>query len=493
MIALNCNHTVHLAKLVVPAMVARGRGRVLVTASVVSTAPAPYQTVYGATKAFVMSFAEGLRVELDGTGVTVTALQPGATETRFFERAHMMDTKVGQARKDDPAGVARRGFEAMMAGKDAVLGGELKSRLQGLANEVLPEKVKAAQVARTTRARLGQSRSRAEERVMKSLEAFRELDPGPERGDRLSRAIGWSSVGIGAAQIAAPAAIARVIGLEPDGRASLAARVMGLTNLAIGAGLIVRPRRGSRMWARIAGDALGAGLLALTASGRRASDRRVVTALATSGALLALDALAARRLLRGRTAPVPLAFAVTINKPPAEVYAFFRRFENLPRFMDYLESVETQGSTRSHWKARLPLGRIIEWDAEITEDRPDELIAWQTVGRSLFAHRGRVTFASAPGDSGTEVRVSMEIGLPGMSPSATLGNLLTRPQIKGDLRRLKQVMEAGEVLLSDASAVRGKHPAQPSERAARRARERSRRLSGATAKEPEAKEPEVRP
>jgi uncharacterized protein len=151
MIALNCNHTVHLAKLVVPAMVSRGRGRVLVTASVVSTAPAPYQAVYGATKAFVMSFAEALRVELDGTGVTVTALQPGATETEFFERARMMDTKVGQAEKDDPAGVARRGFEAMMKGKDSVLGGELKSKLQGLAHEVLPETVKAAQVARTTK------------------------------------------------------------------------------------------------------------------------------------------------------------------------------------------------------------------------------------------------------------------------------------------------------------------------------------------------------
>ena len=151
MIALNCNHTVHLAKLVVPGMVSRGRGRVLVTASVVSTAPSPYQAVYGATKAFVMSFAEALRVELDGTGVTVTALQPGATDTEFFERADMMDTKVGQAEKDDPAGVARRGFEAMMKGKDSVLGGELKSKLQGMAHEVLPETVKAAQVARTTK------------------------------------------------------------------------------------------------------------------------------------------------------------------------------------------------------------------------------------------------------------------------------------------------------------------------------------------------------
>jgi short-subunit dehydrogenase len=148
MIALNCNHTVHLAKLLVPDMVARGQGRVMVTASVVSTSPAPYEAVYGATKAFVMSFAEALREELKDTGVTVTALQPGATDTNFFARAHLEDTKVGEAEKDDPEGVAKRGFDAMMAGKASVLGGELKSRMEGLANEILPETVKAKSAAK---------------------------------------------------------------------------------------------------------------------------------------------------------------------------------------------------------------------------------------------------------------------------------------------------------------------------------------------------------
>lgn len=157
MIALNCNHTIHVAKRLVPAMVARGQGRVLITASVVSTAPAPFQAVYGATKAFVMSFAEALRVELADSGVTVTALQPGATETNFFARAGMMDTKVGQQEKDDPADVARRGYQAMMDGKDAVLGGDFASRMQGLMNELLPETVKAKQVAKTTRPGSGES------------------------------------------------------------------------------------------------------------------------------------------------------------------------------------------------------------------------------------------------------------------------------------------------------------------------------------------------
>jgi len=151
MITLNCNHTIHLAKRVLPDMVSRHQGRILITGSVVSTSPNPYQAIYGATKAFVMSFGEALRYELQDTGVTVTVLQPGATDTRFFERAGLTDTKVGQASKDDPARVARNGFEAMMDGKDSVLGGSFKSKVEGMMNEALPETVKAAQAGKQTR------------------------------------------------------------------------------------------------------------------------------------------------------------------------------------------------------------------------------------------------------------------------------------------------------------------------------------------------------
>jgi len=151
MIALNCMHTVHLAKRVVPDMLARGEGRIMITGSVVSTAPNPYQAVYAATKAFVMSFGEALRYELREGGVTVTVLQPGATETQFFERAELMDTEIGQADKDDPALVARNGFKAMMDGKDSVLGGGFKSKVEGLMNEILPETMKAAQVGKATK------------------------------------------------------------------------------------------------------------------------------------------------------------------------------------------------------------------------------------------------------------------------------------------------------------------------------------------------------
>lgn len=151
MIALNAAAVVHLAKRLVPRMVNRGAGRVLITASVASTSPAPFLAVYGATKAFDLSFAEALRHELKDTGVTVTALQPGATDTEFFDRADMENTKVAQGRKDDPADVAKKGFEAMMAGKDKVIAASLKSKLEGIAGEILPEPVKAKMQAGQTK------------------------------------------------------------------------------------------------------------------------------------------------------------------------------------------------------------------------------------------------------------------------------------------------------------------------------------------------------
>jgi uncharacterized protein len=143
LIALNVTSPVHLAKRVLKDMVGRGQGKVLFTSSIAAVMPAPFEAVYGASKAFLLSFAEALRNELKDTGVTVTALMPGPTETNFFHRAGMDDTKVGASKKDDPAEVARQGFEALMAGDDHVLAGSLKVKAQGMASEILPETVKA--------------------------------------------------------------------------------------------------------------------------------------------------------------------------------------------------------------------------------------------------------------------------------------------------------------------------------------------------------------
>ena len=143
MINLNCTSTVHLAKHMAQDMSARGSGRMLFTASIASLMPAPFEAVYGATKAFVFSFAEALRNELKDTGVSVTALLPGVTETDFFHRADMDDTAAGASKKDDPADVARDGFNALMAGKDKVIAGSLKTKAMGLATELTPPTISA--------------------------------------------------------------------------------------------------------------------------------------------------------------------------------------------------------------------------------------------------------------------------------------------------------------------------------------------------------------
>jgi short-subunit dehydrogenase len=140
---LNCRSTVHLAKLVLRDMVARDSGRILFTSSIASTMPGAFQAVYNASKSFVQSFALALRNELKDTGVTITALMPGPTETEFFERADMLDTKVGSSDKDDPADVARDGFEALMKGDERVVSASLSTKAQGRFSRVMPDSVKA--------------------------------------------------------------------------------------------------------------------------------------------------------------------------------------------------------------------------------------------------------------------------------------------------------------------------------------------------------------
>ncbi|MBS1806415.1 MAG: SDR family NAD(P)-dependent oxidoreductase [Acidobacteria bacterium] len=146
-IDLNVRSTVHLAKLAARQMKARGAGRILITASIAGTMPTPQMAVYGASKAFDLEFAQSLRYELKDSGVTVTALKPGATDTEFFKRAEMEDTKVGSKGKEsnDPAEVAKQGFEALMAGEQEVFAESASIKLTGVLGRFMPDSVKASQ------------------------------------------------------------------------------------------------------------------------------------------------------------------------------------------------------------------------------------------------------------------------------------------------------------------------------------------------------------
>lgn len=165
-----------------------------------------------------------------------------------------------------------------------------------------------------------------------------------------------------------------------------------------------------------------------------------------------------------RATSSPVTATVTINKPPLEVYDRFRQFSSLPEFMTYLESVEVIGPNRTRWTAK-PLGNgpAVTWEATTTSDVPGQLIAWQTDADAQVQTRGRVEFSCAPGRTTvTEVRVEMQLGVSKLPASSVLARLFATPQVKGDMRRFKQVMETGEVLRSDASAHAKPHPAQPS-------------------------------
>lgn len=152
MIGLNITSQVLLAKRVVAAMVERRRGRILITSSLSALTPTPYESIYGPTRAFMYSFAQGLREEMREYGITVTALLPGATATEFHHRAGMGNTKFGANDwKNDPELVARQGVDGLFADKDHVVGGDRRTQRSYLRSKLLPEHVKARRFAKASR------------------------------------------------------------------------------------------------------------------------------------------------------------------------------------------------------------------------------------------------------------------------------------------------------------------------------------------------------
>lgn len=148
--------------------------------------------------------------------------------------------------------------------------------------------------------------------------------------------------------------------------------------------------------------------------------------------------------------PLEIVQSLTIYRPPADVYAYWRKLENLPRFMRHIRSVEEQSATRSHWTAQgLGVGKTLEWDSEIIEDVPNERIRWRSLPDGGVMHSGEVRFVRAPGDRGTEVHVDMEYRPPVGLALAALLYPFNRQMVKEDMRRLKWLLEAGEIPTTD--------------------------------------------
>jgi len=145
---------------------------------------------------------------------------------------------------------------------------------------------------------------------------------------------------------------------------------------------------------------------------------------------------------------IKLEKVITIQRPPEQVYAFWRNLENLPRFMRHLKSVWNLGQRRSHWVAEAPLGLSVQWDAEIIQDQPNEMVAWRSLEGSEVDSAGSVHFRRASGGRGTEVRVVLKYDPPAGQLGAAIARLFgENPEqtMREDLRRFKQLLEAGEI------------------------------------------------
>ena len=150
--------------------------------------------------------------------------------------------------------------------------------------------------------------------------------------------------------------------------------------------------------------------------------------------------------------PAPIETSLTIGRPRQELYDFWRQLENLPRFMEHLDSVADLGNGRSRWVARSPLGFHVEWEAEIVEDRPGQILSWRSLPGAQVHNAGSVFFEDATGDRGTVVRVSFEMQPAGAFFGRAVGRMLnpvTQQQVKEDLRRFKRLVEAGEIPTTD--------------------------------------------
>jgi short-subunit dehydrogenase len=156
LIQLNCSGVVHLTKLVLEDMLERDRGQILFTGSIAGTSPGPYQAVYHASKAFVNSFAHALRNELKDTGVDITLLMPGATDTEFFARAGMEEAKILESKLDDPEMVAQEAFKALQRGKDQIVTG-MKNKVMTVGTKPMPEGAKAEMMRKQNEPREGEA------------------------------------------------------------------------------------------------------------------------------------------------------------------------------------------------------------------------------------------------------------------------------------------------------------------------------------------------
>jgi uncharacterized membrane protein len=272
----------------------------------------------------------------------------------------------------------------------------------------------------------------------------------------LAQGLGWFSIVIGTAAVLAPRALGSLAGVSRQ-RGGLV-RSIGVRELAAGAGILTRRNPAPWLWSRVVGDVMDLAVLATGLRPGNPGGGRAAYSIAAVAGVLALDALAASHLTKHAghplvsavAAPTDLYFETSIAtaRSPQECYRFWRDIQNLPRFMESLESVQVLDERRFHWVAKGPAATTLEWDCEITEDRPGAALAWRTLNGAQIPNAGSVIFEPAPPGRGTIVRLSIHYSPVGGQLTTALARLLRQDpqsQVREDLRRFKQLLESGEL------------------------------------------------
>jgi uncharacterized membrane protein len=295
--------------------------------------------------------------------------------------------------------------------------------------------------------RPGSAQLRTQLRTPQESNGRRAMGPTHPWGVPLARTLGWFSIGLGLAEVMAPRALARLIGVSGEHRMLL--RLFGLREMASGVGILTQHRPAPWMWGRVGGDALDLACLGAALTSDEARPGRIAAAMAAVAGVTALDVLCSQQISesapqgQGRRAE----YSVMINRAPADLYRFWRDFQNLPRFMPQLRSVRVDTERHSHWIAQGPAETTLAWDAEIIDDQPDTLIAWRSLAGADVDHAGSVRFEAAPGGRGTVVRVCRVYHPPGGALGTVVATLFgedPEQHMHEGLRRFKQLMEAGE-------------------------------------------------
>lgn len=286
----------------------------------------------------------------------------------------------------------------------------------------------------------------------------RRIDGDAAQAQRLARALGWFSIGLGVTEVAAAGAVARLVGI--NGRRGLV-RALGAREIAHGIGILSRRMPTGWVWSRVLGDVVDLAVLGRAAALPQANRLRVAAAAAAISGVTVLDFKAGQQLSRAaeeieEDESIHIVKSIHINRPVAEIYRFWRDFENLPRVMQHMESVAVTGERRSRWVAKGPAGATIEWEAETVEDRPNEAIAWRSIEGATVENSGSVKFAPAHGGRGTLVSIRLDYNPPAGLVGAAVAKLFGEEpalQIEEDLRRLKQIMETGEVITTEGQSA----------------------------------------